>query len=228
MSLNMGYPMISCDSEIIVSLFFNNYPKLKNELKRCSEAKSGLICDCVPNGGFIKIVLLGALGLREMWRHQKSSVGHPPNLLCLGMHLQHMLGRNLFFMSFKRNLLHDKRPRSFSSIANMLMRGTWYFFCLRHMRMCFSEHITAEELWKMNLWDYMEVVDGIPAIFIFRSSWAIEIGQCKKQEGFFCFFVKHMCILPAPWPDLNSKACLLANLPLLRSIFVQISITVFL
>ena len=39
----------------------------------------------------------------------------------------------------------------------------------------------------MNLWDYMEVVvvDGIPAIFIFRSSWAIEIGQCKKQEGFF-------------------------------------------
>ena len=119
-----------------------------------------------------------------MWRHQKSSVRHPPNLLCLGMHLQHKLGRNLFFMSFKRNLLHDKRPRSFSSIANMLMRGTWYFFCLRHMRMCFSEHITAEELWKMNLWDYMEVVDGIPAIFIFRSSWAIEIGQCKKQEGF--------------------------------------------
>ena len=170
---------------VIAPLFFNNYPKLKNELKCCSKAKSGLICDCIPNRGFIKIVLLGALGLREMWRHQKSSVGHPPNLLCLGMHLQHMLGRNLFFMSFKRNLLHDKRPRSFSSIANMLMRGTWYFFCLRHMRMCFSEHITAEELWKMNLWDYMEVVDGIPAIFIFRSSWAIEIGQCKKQEGFF-------------------------------------------
>ena len=59
----------------------------------------------------------------------------------------------------------------------------------------------------MNLWDYMEVVvvDGIPAIFIFRSSWAIEIGQCKKQEGFFCFFVKHMCILPAPWPDLKFR-----------------------
>ena len=99
----------------------------------------------------------------------------------------------------------------------MLMRGTWYFFCLRHMRMCFSEHITAEELWKMNLWDYMEVVvvDGIPAIFIFRSSWAIEIGQCKKQEGFFVS-LSNICAFFLHWPDVNSKAYFLAVIPKTR------------
>ena len=43
MSLNMGYPMISCNSEINVPLFFSKYPKLKmnsNVFLRLSQALS--------------------------------------------------------------------------------------------------------------------------------------------------------------------------------------------